>query len=298
MAFRLDLTEALGDEARRAVAEQLEEAIAGVEEGAGDAVHSARKGVKKARAVLRLVRPALPRNLYRGEQRALRDAGRLLAGTRDAEVMRATAKALAEHGAGRLPAAGFEGLHAALAELEPAGLADGDDAVDDPVGTAIEELGDVLARVPGWPLDGCGLGDLRAGAARIYSDGVVAWEAARGTDDVELLHDWRKRVKDLWYQHRLLRDAWPVVLTAFSDAADALGELLGDEHDLAVLAERLDGLELPPAADVEVLAELIGERRAQLRAEAFALGERLNAERPAAYERRLTIYLRAARRAG
>ena len=298
MAFRLDLTEALGEEARRAVAEQLEEAIAGLEDGAGDAVHSARKGVKKARAVLRLVRPALPRNLYRGEQRALRDAGGLLSGTRDAEVMRATAKALAEHGAGRLPAAGFEGLHAALAELEPAGLADDDDAVDDPVGTAIEELGDVLARVPGWPLDGCGLGDLRAGAARTYADGVVAWEAARGTDDVELLHDWRKRVKDLWYQHRLLRDAWPVVLTAFSDAADALGELLGDEHDLAVLAERLDGLELPPAADVEVLAELMGERREQLRAEAFALGERLYAERPAAYERRLTIYLRAARRLG
>jgi CHAD domain-containing protein len=156
----------------------------------------------------------------------------------------------------------------------------------------------VLARVPAWPLDGCGLGDLRTGAARTYSDGVVAWRAARGTDDVDLLHDWRKRVKDLWYQHRLLRDAWPVVLTAFSDAADALGELLGDEHDLAVLAERLDGLELPPAADVEVLAELIGERRAQLRAEAFALGERLYAERPAAYERRLTVYLRAARRAG
>ncbi len=296
MAFRLDLTESLGDEARRAVAEQLDEAIAGLEEGAGDAVHSARKGVKKARAVLRLVRPALPRNLYRGEQRALRDAGRLLSGTRDAEVLRNTAKALAEHFAGRLPAAGFEGLHAALAELEPGGLAAAGDVVDDPVGTAIEELGEVLARVPSWPLDGCGLGDIRAGAARTYSDGEAAWRAARGSDDVELLHDWRKRVKDLWYQHRLLRDAWPLVLTAFSDAADALGELLGDEHDLAVLAERLHGLDLPPATDVEVLAELIGERRAPLRAEAFALGERLYAERPAAYERRLTTYLRAARR--
>ncbi len=297
MAFRLDLTESLGDEARRAVAEQLDEAIAGLEEGAGDAVHSARKGVKKARAVLRLVRPALPGNLYRGEQRALRDAGRLLSGTRDAEVLRNTAKALAEHFAGRLPAAGFEGLHAALAELEPGGLAAAGDVVDDPVGTAIEELGEVLARVPSWPLDGCGLGDIRAGAARTYSDGEAAWRAARGSDDVELLHDWRKRVKDLWYQHRLLRDAWPLVLTAFSDAADALGELLGDEHDLAVLAERLHGLDLPPATDVEVLAELIGERRAQLRAGAFALGERLYAERPAAYERRLTAYLRAARRA-
>jgi CHAD domain-containing protein len=292
MAYRLDLTGSLGEAARRAVAEQLGSAIEALEGGADDAVHSARKSVKKARAVVRLVRPCLPRSFYRGEQRELRDAGRLLSATRDAEVMLATAAALSEYGVGRLPAAGFEGLRAALREQPPAG----EDDVEDPVGAAIEELREIAARITDWPLERCRLRDIRAGAARTYADGHAAWLLACGTDDAKLLHDWRKRVKDLWYQHRLLRNAWPDVLGAFSDAADALGKRLGDDHDLAVLAERLDGLDLPPAADVEVLGELIAERRAELRAEAFAIGERLYAERPAAYKRRMKAYLRAARR--
>jgi hypothetical protein len=50
------------------------------------------------------------------------------------------------------------------------------------------------------------------------------------------LHEWRKRAKDLWYHHRLLKDAWPGPVKAFADEADQLGKLLGDDHDLATLS--------------------------------------------------------------
>ena len=63
---------------------------------------------------------------------------------------------------------------------------------------------------------------------------------AGGLADVELLHEWRKRVKDLWYHAKLLEEAWPPVLQALGDEAHALADHLGDDHDLGVLAERIE----------------------------------------------------------
>ena len=51
-----------------------------------EAVHDARKDLKKLRALLRLVRDGLGEVRYRKENRALRNAGRALADFRDAAV--------------------------------------------------------------------------------------------------------------------------------------------------------------------------------------------------------------------
>jgi CHAD domain-containing protein len=54
------------------------------------AVHSARKDMKKLRALLRLVRGETGDEVYRRESSAFGDAGRELSGLRDADVMIAT----------------------------------------------------------------------------------------------------------------------------------------------------------------------------------------------------------------
>ncbi len=46
------------------------------------------------------------------------------------------------------------------------------------------------------------------------------------------MHEWRKRVKDLWYHVTLLQDAWRPVMSALADEAHELSDRLGDEHDL------------------------------------------------------------------
>ena len=51
------------------------------------------------------------------------------------------------------------------------------------------------------------------------------------------MHEWRKRVKDLWYHCLLLQDAWKPVMSALADEAHELSDRLGDDHDLAVLLE-------------------------------------------------------------
>ena len=117
---------------------------------------------------------------------------------------------------------------------------------------------------------------------RTYRRGRAAFKAARRDTTSEHLHAWRKRVKDLWYQQQLLKDSWPGVMKAQAKEAKKLSKLLGDDHDLTVLAEHVE--------DPEV-HELVAKRRAELLQEARALGRRIYAERPKAFARRCRRYV-------
>ena len=154
------------------------------------------------------------------------------------------------------------------------------------------------AGVATWTPQECDGATLRAGAVRAYSRGRDALAAAESDPSAENLHEWRKRVKDLWYHQRLLRNAWKEPLKAMAAESHELADLLGDEHDLAVLAERLTrSADLTGGAllDAETMQALIAERRAELQAAALDVGRRVYAEKPKAYGRRLARYLEAAR---
>ena len=291
MSYRLTLTEPLDDELRRVAREQLDDAIGHLRDPGEDrtkAVHEARKDIKKLRALLRLAGPGLPGSVRRRENAALRDAGRLLSATRDADVLLATAADLRERYAGRLPADDF-----ALDEMLRAG-ADGNGrgpaSPGQTTAAAAGALEAIAARVDTWPLRRLDARAVRTGAATAYRRGARAGRAAaRAADGHDAAwHDWRKRIKDLWYHERLLRELWPEVQKAHAAEVKRLSELLGDEHDLAVLAEALGD-------DPIAVGPLIAERRAELRDAARTLGRRVYAERPADAERRLRRWWRAVR---
>jgi hypothetical protein len=81
-------------------------------------------------------------------------------------------------------------------------------------------------------------------------------------------------------------------LKARRDAADLVSDLLGDDHDLAILYETL--VEDPPenvsSRTLEALTGLIGHRQEQLRWQARGVGERLYAEKPKRFAQRMTSY--------
>ena len=130
---------------------------------------------------------------------------------------------------------------------------------------------------------------------RQYKRGRAALAAVEKSPSVERLHDLRKRVKDLWYHGRLLEEAWPRVVKAQSKAAHGLSDLLGDDHDLAVLAERVErGVATDAPIDDDAVLGLIARRRAELQAEAVPIARRLYAEPPTAFRGRLREYVRAA----
>src|SRR5437588_484133 len=145
---------------------------------------------------------------------------------------------------------------------------------------ALLRLGRGALGSDGWPaIDG--------GLMRTYRDGRRAMREASRTRTLEALHDWRKRVKDLWYELRLLA---PVCGPAFQGAAAEAGELadiLGDDHDLGVLRQTLLARATEPGLDLEALIGLIDYRREQLETQAVLIGERLYAESPGAFRRRI-----------
>jgi CHAD domain-containing protein len=130
------------------------------------------------------------------------------------------------------------------------------------------------------------------GLLRAYADGRGALAEVRANPSIEGVHEWRKRAKDLWYHLRILGELWPGVLGETADAAHDLADRLGDHHDLAVLAA---DLETRDTVEPEAIRALIELRQQELLAGAVALGERLYAEKPKAYGRRMKAYWKAAR---
>ena len=168
-----------------------------------EAVHEARKDMKKLRALLRLVRGELGERVYRRRERpASATPAAELAGVRDADVMLATLGDL-EQRYGELPGAGgrlrpalvAHRFRAAAGSLKPASKA------------AVETLAEARDRVEDWPLrDGRLRGVRGRPGADLPPAAAAAYRAAQELPSAEHMHEWRKRVKDHWYHVTLLQD--------------------------------------------------------------------------------------------
>jgi CHAD domain-containing protein len=284
-AFRLTAEERPADGVRRVARGQLAGAIEGLGDAAGDdpseAVHEARKGFKRLRAVVRLARDDLGDDVYRRENGAFRDVGRRLSGVRDAKVMVETLDALTERYADELPADAFAGLRAALVREEEAAHEElRRDAAT--LRDVQAELADARARVAAWPLtDDAGHAVLAPGFRRIYRRGRKAYRAAAADTNAESLHDLRKRVKDLRYAGQVVGPVAPKAIRKLAKRANTLSDVIGDDHDLAVLreaaAERAATLK---ADELDRLRVLVDRRRARLQRKALKGAKKLYAAKP------------------
>jgi CHAD domain-containing protein len=298
MSFVLEAGEPLGPGLRRILTEETLGAAEGLERASEstwvEAVHEARKSVKKSRAVVRLVRSTL--GPLSGDVNAhLRDIGRALSEVRDANVLVATADKLAEAGHDSVTRELFGPVHRILSDRsERATRKAMGDGLHERTSMELRRVAALLDRASWDWAEWEPVGD---GLRREYRRGRSAFEAARRDPDGAATHDWRKRVKDHWYHLRLFRAGWPPVLKQTAKAAHALSDLLGDEHDLAVLREelRVEEGELWDPARSESIMALADRRRGELFAEAVPLGRRLYAEKPPRFAARIHGYWNAAR---
>jgi CHAD domain-containing protein len=289
MSYQLERGETEAETIRRCGREQLDLAITKLSDEVKvdpiNAVHDARKALKKARSLLRLARGTLKASARRTLNAALRDAGRQLSDARDAEVMIEAVDDLSSRYTGQLPQPTFEAIKHHLEGR--AATARGSLTV---TGEVVEELKSLRAGVDEWPLRRDGWIVVGNGLERSYRRGRRAYRRAQRKPTSENLHAWRKRVKDLWYHVRLLEPLSPGALHGCAVEAHQLSDLLGEEHDLAVLRETLlvDAVAVP--ADLDSVVALIEHRREQLQAEAMQVGARLYVEKPKAFRRRIKGY--------
>ena len=129
---------------------------------------------------------------------------------------------------------------------------------------------------------------LAGGLRDTYREARQAMHTAyqRGHEPPEVaFHDWRKAVKYHGHHMRLLADVAPGLVQPRLDGLDQLGELLGEDHDLAVFAQTLrdepDGF--ANDQDRRTLEETIAQRQKWLRDKARPLGESLFAQPPRAF---------------
>jgi CHAD domain-containing protein len=297
VSFEFRQDESIRKGIRRILRKQLKSAQQSLRgrtsDSADERVHSARKNFKRVRAVARLVRDAIGDSTYRFVNETIRDAGRPLSEVRDAKVLVEALdklKKCAGDSAADMPfAAAREVLTANQRVVREKVLKEGEAFAA--TSAVVEET---LERLDDWtdvPNRWATLGD---GIKRVYRSGRKAFDDTKSDGSVENLHEWRTQVKYLRYQLELLTPTWPKVGGKLAGQADELGDLLGEDHDLAVLRATLAETKSDdrPAAKMDSIAELIDERRKKLQSEATAKGELLYRERPKEFDQRLASYWR------
>jgi CHAD domain-containing protein len=290
MAYRFRLQEPIAQEVRRVALEQIdiaEEKLASKDDVAS-AIHDARRCLKRLRALIRLVRPALGDGVYRRESERVASTGRLLAGARDVHVMRLTAAKL-ESRFGPLPDGGGKRLQALLA-ANAASVPSG--AGKDGRAQALKHLRQTRKFFAGHALDGIGIDALAEGLERCYRKGRRGFREAFRKPSDETFHAWRKSAQRHWRHMQLIQRAWPEALSARAGEAKELSRLLGEDHDLAVLL--LAVTQGSDAAltrdDIAAVTSLCRACQAEIRAQAEPRGARLFAEPAEELRRRIEAY--------
>jgi CHAD domain-containing protein len=296
MAIALRRSESGTQGVRRILRERIAKALEALDSTklSDEAVHSARKELKKTRATLRLLRDALGDAVYRRENAALRDAARPLSEVRDAKVLLDTLDMIVERYGASASALQLAGLRRALRWeyvatrrrilQRPAAL--------QPQRDALRRIYERSAR---WPVGHHGWSVVGAGLKRVYREGRKVFATSRADPSPETLHEWRKQVKYLWHQLQVLKPLRSGAIGKRADEAHKLADYLGDHHDLSVLRTKVTHRGDDVFRDVEwrgALLTLIDRYRARLQDKAFVLGRRLYEKKPRVLAARFRQYWR------
>jgi CHAD domain-containing protein len=303
--LQLGESEPLGIGVKRVTLEQLEHAASrffDLEGNFGEAVHESRKSIKRVRALLRLVRGELPEHIFTFENKSLRETARLMSEIRTAQGVLDAVTSIRSLYGDLLATGTFVELveklsrRRDLTELK---------AVEDPnlVGRVVRGLERAFNRYQSWPTDpearevyGLGIRDsvdaVSPGLSRTYDAGrqtmVQAYQRAASGD----FHEWRKRVKDLRHQMEFLAPLWPEVVVGMAITLKRLGDILGEDNDLAELMGLLrDRPDLcPDPRERSLFRALANQTRSELQVAAEVLGRRVYAERPDSLSSRFGEY--------
>lgn len=290
MAYRIKHRDASTQAAVRRIARaQVKRALRCIDAAVHDPatiVHDVRKRCKKIRGLLRLVRPAF--DDYRSANTTFREIAAQLGPLRDAEVLVAAfdhvIAATVITDAGEVGDAGdaerFAAIRRQLLRRRTV-VADNHDA-GAVLAAARDALDAALRRIDNWHVARDGFDAFEDGLVSSYRRGRKAMRVAckRGGD--EAFHDWRKRCKDHAFHLRLLGPIWPGPMSGQYACAAELGDLLGQHHDLAVLARHTRDMGEVDQDVVDAFVACVRTRQAGLAQRADSLGARLYAEPPAA----------------
>jgi CHAD domain-containing protein len=280
---------AIGRVARKRVGYSLELLNRKANAHTGDRIHEARKQLKQLRAILKLVGHEVGRKRCARADHCLSEVTRTLSKLRDTTVLMATLQSLHEHGGMTT-----ESLATVRSTLEIHWKRTYTRVLATPGRRRLltRALREARRRIEHWSSIHRGWKALGPGLNRVYRAGRIAAAAASTDESDEALHECRKRTKDLLYATEFLRPVRPGAMQAKIDTARRLADLLGDDHDLAVLGSALRGElhgQLRPAERVRATTT-VARRRRSIQRTARALASGLYEESEDAFVGRIHQY--------
>lgn len=289
MAWRLEHDESVIAGVKRLARDQMdsgERRLSAEKDTSRDqAIHEARKSVKKVRALMRLVRGELG-STYTAENARLRDIGRRLSEFRDAFAIVETFDDLANRckdEAGEK----FQPIRDALVKQRE------ESEREEDVGLVVAEAAQALkkasARVKFWPLRTDGFAGLAPGLKRTFRAGRKALARVKREPRPENYHELRKRVKDHWYHIRLLEPVWTDAMSGYEKSLNDLETALGNDHNLTVLGDKIaaEPARYGNPAQLESFFDLLDKYQKELRDHSLAIAGRVYEEKPGELVRRL-----------
>jgi CHAD domain-containing protein len=245
-------------------------------------IHGIRTTIKRLRALLRLIRPAIGPAFFNRENARLRAAAALLSLARDTEVACQTLKTLPvsaerDRDAVQTVLAGFE----SRVQI-PVDLDDNLAQVKQSVEQTRRNLHRLRFRLPERDL-------LAAGLGTVYRQGRKRMEAAIELGQDNAFHRWRIRAKNLYYELEFLKAIWPGRFHRLVSRLSKLQDEIGLDHDAAVLRAWLKKTP-EDFGDSETVERVIGcldSKIQELRERSVPLGRRIWREKPRRFTRQV-----------
>jgi CHAD domain-containing protein len=299
MAFRLRRTESVEDGLKRLARKALRSArirLRRARPPSVEAVHEARKSIKKVRAIGYAIDADAGRGLDDSEKR-LRRVNRKLSKLRDADVIVESLttlrhkypRVLSEHTFGRVRRRLLRRARQVADTTEH----------DRTWKKADRTLRAVRRRAKRWRPSHGGFTALAAGIRSAHQRGRKALARAQQSRRAAHFHEWRQEMKTLWYQLRLVEGSG-VAVRRDVQALRRAETWLGDDHNMAVLcAELLDDVSTTDGAlDVTRLRCAVDAYQRQLRDMAISQVRAIYGLTSGAYVRRVSRAWKAWHRPG
>jgi CHAD domain-containing protein len=280
MAFRLRQEESVAVGLRRLAKKELDSARDQLRGAAGprdEAIHEARKSIKKVRAILTVIKADDGRGLA-GCRKQLRKVNGTLSRLRDADAMlEILSKLETKH-----PHALDEHTYARIRRQLEAHKQDVAKAAhEEDVWTDVDRaLRKLRKKAKWWQPTHRGFGAIAAGIDVTYRRGRKALARVRTHPRADDFHEWRKQMKALWYALRLV-EACALGIRRDVSLLHTAERWLGDEHNAVVLCAQLS--KDASLCDIEALRHAASRFQCELRQNAIARASRLYSRTPEQY---------------
>jgi CHAD domain-containing protein len=294
MSFRLENNEILSFGLKRIVLELIDNSVFHCSKGNGsfnEDVHETRKNLKKIRTVLRIVKSNIGIENFRIENSFYAESGRTLSDLRDSTVLIYTFDKLIKKSELIKSDYDFSVFRKFLVEKNK-NISASKHKKSEVINSLSTDLILARSRVFDWAISGDSLKIIKKDLRRIYEQGQIQMYAVLNEAIKLNVHEWRKRVKDLWYSMRILSNVWPEIMNPLVNLLRNLSDTLGDTNDLFLLKAQIISNQNKFKDDQHTseLINFIDQRIVKLLKEARFIGRKIYSEESKYFVGRMQNY--------